>query len=72
MSTSEKSGVPDASMRRSARLAVGAGVLAIFILGVSYNRGDWALSLVHTFLFTLVVLVGARIALGKMLWKLLF
>jgi len=44
--------------------ALGAGVLTTFIIALMYNRGDWALSLVHTLLFAVVILVGARVAIG--------
>jgi hypothetical protein len=68
----DNSDVPDARMRRSARWALGAGVLATFIIGLIYNSGDWALSFVHALLLMVVVVVGARVALGRIIWKLLF
>ena len=72
MPTSDNPDVPDARMRRSARWALGAGILAVFTISLTSNRGDWARSLLHALLFAVLILVGARFSIGKTLWKLLF
>ena len=71
MPSSDNSDVPDARMRRSARFAVCAGVLAIFIIGF-HSSGDWARSLFQALTLMVIVLLGARVAFGKSIWKLLY
>jgi hypothetical protein len=68
MAELDNSNVWNARQRRSARGALGATLLAIFLISLTSGR-DWTVALIHTLVMAVVIVPSIRILLGKGLWR---